>query len=637
VRCFESLERRRLLAVPAAINFQSASAAVPAGYVADTGLAFGDRGGGFQFGWDQSITSATRDRNAASSPDQRYDTFVHTQLNGSRKFEVAVPNGSYTVRLVAGDPNYFNSVYKFNLENVLALSGTPTSGNRWIDNTATVNVSDGRLTLTNASGSSNNKIAFITIAATSPATQTPFSGTPIALPGTIQAEDFDNGGANIAFSDTTSGNAGGQYRSTSVDIIAATDSGGGYAIGFTRPGEWLEYTVNIASAGTFNLELRLASATSGGSLHVEVAGVNKSGAIVVPNTGGWQTWKTLTKSGIALSAGMHVVRLQFDSSANTGGIANVSWLRFVSAAQNLAWTAGPSMPIALGEVGGGIIDNKLYLVGHGNSVTLAYDLVAKSWTNGLAARTFVGDHHAAEVFGGKLYVLGGLGGSSSGKVQIYNPASNSWSAGAAMPFAAGSSSSAVIGSYIYVAGGIIGSATTNRVARYDVALNTWDELAPMPQGRNHAASATDGGKLYVFGGRGPGSGDSNAVANGFNTVQIYDPATNSWQSSATAGSTIKPLPQARGGMGKAVYFNGEFFIIGGETATGAGATADKVYNRVDIYNAATNTWRLGDPMTTARHGIFPLLHQDSIYVAGGGIVAGHSSSSVLEILNAASA
>jgi N-acetylneuraminic acid mutarotase len=150
----------------------------------------------------------------------------------------------------------------------------------------------------------------------------------------------------------------------------------------------------------------------------------------------------------------------------------------------------------------------------------------------------------------------------------------------------------------------------------------------MPAGRNHAASATDGTKFYIFGGRTGG----NTVSNGFNDVQIYDPATNTWAWSGSAGSTIAPLPQARGGTGKAVFYNGEFYVMGGETSTGAGATSKNVYNRVDIYNPTTNSWRLGTPMPTARHGIFPLLSGNKIYVAGGGIQSGNSQSNILEIL-----
>ena len=310
-------------------------------------------------------------------------------------------------------------------------------------------------------------------------------------------------------------------------------------------------------------------------------------------------------------------------------------IRLITTPTAGVWRPGATMPVALAEVAGGIIGDKLYVVGETNGATLAYDLTTGTWSGAttLARRQYQGHHHAAEVINGKLYLFGGLGSSSGGKVQIYDPAANAWSLGADMPFAAGSSSSAVINGTVYVAGGIVGSSTTNRVARYNPATNAWAEMAPMPQGRNHAASGTDGGRLFVFGGRGPGSGDSNTVANGFDTVQIYNPATNTWVSSATPGSTLRPLPQARGGTGKAVFYNGEFYVFGGETATGAGATADRVYHRVDVYRVSSNTWRLEAPMPTARHGIFPLLHGNRVFVAGGGVRAGASSSSILEILH----
>jgi hypothetical protein len=231
-------------------------------------------------------------------------------------------------------------------------------------------------------------------------------------------------------------------------------------------------------------------------------------------------------------------------------------------------------------------------------------------------------------------LFGGLGGNSAGKVQIFDPATNRWSLGADMPFAAGSSSSALISGRVYVAGGIDGSTSTARAARYDPLKNTWTELPPMPAARNHAASGTDGRRFYIFGGRGPGSGDSNTVANGFDTVQIYDPLRNLWFSSdGPIGAALRPLPQARGGMGKALFFKGQFYVAGGETLTGAGATPLRVYSRVDVYNPLTNTWRLAAPMPTARHGIFPILYAGRAYVAGGGVRAGSSSSAVLEVLN----
>jgi hypothetical protein len=66
---------------------------------------------------------------------------------------------------VAGDAGAFDSTYGINVEGVLTVSGTPTSATRWISGTKTVTVSDGRLTLSNASGANNNKVCFIDISA----------------------------------------------------------------------------------------------------------------------------------------------------------------------------------------------------------------------------------------------------------------------------------------------------------------------------------------------------------------------------------------------------------------------------------------------------------------------------------------
>jgi hypothetical protein len=85
--------------------------------------------------------------------------------NPNAIWEIGLPNGTYRVRLVAGDASYYDSVYRINAEGVLVVNGTPTTSARWVEGTATVTVSDGRLTLTSAAGSSNNKLCFIEITA----------------------------------------------------------------------------------------------------------------------------------------------------------------------------------------------------------------------------------------------------------------------------------------------------------------------------------------------------------------------------------------------------------------------------------------------------------------------------------------
>jgi hypothetical protein len=159
-----------------------------------------------------------------------------------------------------------------------------------------------------------------------PTGSTPFSGTPIALPGTIQAENYDKGGEGIAYHDTTSGNSTGAYRSDGVDIRSTTDTGGGYNIKSVRAGEWLLYTVTIASAGTYSIDLRLSSSGPGGTVHLSLDGTNITGSWSLPDTGGWNTWRTVTKTGISLPAGQHVLKLAIDANGSGGTAADINWI-----------------------------------------------------------------------------------------------------------------------------------------------------------------------------------------------------------------------------------------------------------------------------------------------------------------------
>jgi hypothetical protein len=146
--------------------------------------------------------------------------------------------------------------------------------------------------------------------------EAPYGGTPAAVPGTVQAENYDTGGQGVAYNVTSINGNGTAYRSDGVDLEATADSGGGYNLGWTTGGQWFRYTVNVASAGTYTLNLRVAApAAVTGALHLSNAsGTNLSGAINLPATGDWQTWTTVTAS-VTLPAGQQVLTLNQD----TGG------------------------------------------------------------------------------------------------------------------------------------------------------------------------------------------------------------------------------------------------------------------------------------------------------------------------------
>jgi PKD repeat protein len=155
---------------------------------------------------------------------------------------------------------------------------------------------------------------------------TPFWGTPAAIPGMIQAEDFDNGGQNVAYYDTTPGNTGGAYRATDVDIQAASPSG--YDVGWVVPAEWLNYSVNVASAGNYTVTFRVAALGQGGTFHLEMNGVDVTGTLTIPNTGGWQTYTTVS-APVALTAGPQLAQLVMDT-ATAGIVGNFDWMQFAT-------------------------------------------------------------------------------------------------------------------------------------------------------------------------------------------------------------------------------------------------------------------------------------------------------------------
>jgi hypothetical protein len=154
-----------------------------------------------------------------------------------------------------------------------------------------------------------------------------YYGLPFSAGAVIQVEDFDQGGEGIAYHDSDKTNTGGKYRATGIDMETTTDTGGGYDIGWSAAGEWMKYTVNVTQTGTYNFDFRVANTAAGAKFHLEVDGVNVTGTLTMPNTGGTQKWQTMTKTGIAMTAGTHVLRLVDDAK-----VGNFNWIRFTNAA-----------------------------------------------------------------------------------------------------------------------------------------------------------------------------------------------------------------------------------------------------------------------------------------------------------------
>jgi hypothetical protein len=170
--------------------------------------------------------------------------------------------------------------------------------------------------------------------------QSPFTGNPAPIPGKIEAENYDNGGQDLAYNDITAGNTGNVYRTDNVDIQPTTDTGGGYALGWIAQGEWTEYTVNVNTAGAYTLTARVSATTTGKTFHVELNGQNISGTLTVPNTGSYQTYATVTVTTPALTTGEKTLRIVMDAAS-----FNINYLNFASIAVAQSPFTGSAAPI----------------------------------------------------------------------------------------------------------------------------------------------------------------------------------------------------------------------------------------------------------------------------------------------------
>lgn len=199
--------------------------------------------------------------------------------------------------------------------------------------------------LSAAPGQASNDTTIVAkVSSTPPPTgSSPYSGTAASIPGTVQAEDFDAGGEGVAYHDSTSGNNGGGYRSGNVDLEAS--SGGGYDVGWIAAGEWLQYSVNVTTAGTYVAAFRVASSGQGGTFHLEAQGASVSGAITIPDTGGWQSWQTVSRT-VTLAAGQQKLRLVFDS-ASSSDVGNVDWMQFTQGSGAGQQTPYNGSPVAI--------------------------------------------------------------------------------------------------------------------------------------------------------------------------------------------------------------------------------------------------------------------------------------------------
>ena len=147
-----------------------------------------------------------------------------------------------------------------------------------------------------------------------------------SIPAKIEAEDFDS---------ATEGRTQG-----------TSDTGGGLNVGWIDNGESLSYNVNVPSAGSYDIDFRVASRSAGINFAI-YQGNNQVGSVSAGATGGWQNWTTITRT-VSLSAGQSTIKVE----ATAGGW-NINWLEFKQSGNSGGGGSGPGAGTAAAIIGSG--------------------------------------------------------------------------------------------------------------------------------------------------------------------------------------------------------------------------------------------------------------------------------------------
>ena len=317
-----------------------------------------------------------------------------------------------------------------------------------------------------------------------------------------------------------------------------------------------------------------------------------------------KAWESYGPSSYNFAAEISLSASTAYSSASAAAQATIAWFH----AGTLGWSAKANMPTARYLMAAGAIDGKIYVVGGSTSYSSrtnkleVYDPATDTWTTKTNMPT---ERHnlAAGAIDGKLYVVGGWSYSFKTALEVYDPATDTWSTKANMPTKREGLAAAAIDGKLYVVGGWNGSDFAgglrwrSTLEVYDPATNTWSTKANIPTPRTNPAAVAIDGKLYVVGGR-----NVDGYATGLDVLEVYDPVTDTW-------STKANMPTGRHGLAAVPIF-GLLYAVGGQNSQG-------LSKKLEVYDPVTDDWSTLDDMSTARKWLAAAAIDGKIYAAGG--------------------
>jgi DNA-binding CsgD family transcriptional regulator len=269
------------------------------------------------------------------------------------------------------------------------------------------------------------------------------------------------------------------------------------------------------------------------------------------------------------------------------------------------WTSNAPLPEPRSRLALVGANNRLYAIAGETAAGITgqmqiYNIQANVWSAGPNKPTAVANVGGV-VLDDRIYVPGGTTADSSvtNVLEVYDLQAGRWEARAILPVPLSAYSLAVLGSKLYLFGGWDGKTYRADTWRYDPVLDAWSAVTPMPEPRGFAAASALAGVIYVVGGY---DGEQELA-----TVQAYDPTGEG--SPAGPWSSRAPLNQPRAGLGLAAV-GSQLYAVGG------GWITPLAFN--EQYDIGTGAWsRIETPEVGQWRNLGVAPVEQQVYAVGG--------------------
>jgi streptogramin lyase len=239
-----------------------------------------------------------------------------------------------------------------------------------------------------------------------------------------------------------------------------------------------------------------------------------------------------------------------------------------------------------------------------------------AWSPGADLSTGRSAHGAVTLSDGRVLVVGGNNGQSTGHEQtgdVYDPSQNDWTLTGPMVRGRQDQDGVIAallpnGKVLAAGGDYTGrcpfSGTFGTAELFDPSTNTWSATGSMLNVRQSPAwSVLPDGRVFVTGGF-----FATCTSSVLATSEIYDPATGAWSSAAS-------MPMPRAGADAVTLGDGRVLVVGGCTLQCSNPTLSQT---AQIYDPTSNSWSIAASMGSNHYGGVVIALDDGRVLAAGG-------------------